>query len=115
MEISSISYAEPSSVEKLDKKFWQAHVKQLNESGLTKSEYARVNNLSYSNFLYWCRKTGSLSKRKTTLIAVKLKSSIQEPVCQPVSEILCKLHFRNGSHLSIHDLQTLSFILERMN
>lgn len=105
MEISDVSKVVSEEIS--CKKAWKAHVAHQNASGLSKAEYCRRHKLSYHCFGYWCRRTSVQPKK---LIAVSLKSAL------PVKETpLCRFHFRNGCELSIHDLQTLSFVLQRMN
>lgn len=39
------------------RRHWQAHVKALQQSGLSRAEYCREHNLSYHSLSYWCKKT----------------------------------------------------------
>ena len=40
-------------VDRQREQFWQEHLKKWSESGLTQSEYCRINNFKTSRFTYW--------------------------------------------------------------
>ena len=40
-------------------RFWQAHVKALADSGLSRREYCRRHHLAYNALTYWVRKQGA--------------------------------------------------------
>ena len=43
---------------------WQAHVKALGRSGLSRAEYCRRRGISYHALTYWCRKLESGATRQ---------------------------------------------------
>ncbi len=48
--------------------FWREHFKKWSESGLTQTEYCRINNLKATRFTYWKTKFNNLKvTRKTNL------------------------------------------------
>jgi hypothetical protein len=88
--------------------FWNSHIESFKKSGLTRIKYCRLNKINYDRFGYWIRKS---SPRKSPLIAVRAKSNNE--LSLPTSP-LCILNLPNGRHLSIHDFQALSFIIEKV-
>ena len=86
--------------------FWQQHLKQFFESGLSGISYCKEYSVNYDRFGYWLKK---LNTAASTLIPVKIQSAQQELS----SAILATLELHNG-FLKIHDLSALSFIIERM-
>jgi len=51
VKIKPSNAAQPSRA-----RYWQAHIKALNESGLSRAEYCRRQKLSYHALNYWQRK-----------------------------------------------------------
>lgn len=49
---------------------WQAHIKALKESGLSRAEYSRQYNLSYHSLTYWHKKLSKSNKGKVSLVPV---------------------------------------------
>jgi len=87
--------------------FWVQHHESQQSSGLSRSDYCRQNGLNYDRFGYWLKK--QKERVGGRLIAVKLKST---PLTA-VSATLCTFELKNGHCLKIHDIQTLSLILDR--
>jgi len=56
---------------------WQAHMAAQKQSGLSRAEYCRQHQLSYHTATYWSKKLSKPSTQKTTLVPVKLASSLQ--------------------------------------
>lgn len=90
-----------------DEIFWKTHLESFKQSGLTRKEYCRQNNVNYDRFGYWLPK---LAPRTTSLVAVQLKPETRSRT-QPE---LCTLALKNGHELKIHDLQALSLIIEKV-
>jgi hypothetical protein len=65
---NQISKQVPSS----QRRYWQAHIKALSESGLSRAEYCRRHTLSYHAVIYWQRKFTKNEKRGVTLVPVAL-------------------------------------------
>jgi len=53
-------------------RYWQAHVKALSESGLSRAEYCRQHQLSYHTFVYWQRKFAPKNPQGMKLVPVAL-------------------------------------------
>ena len=87
--------------------FWNHHNKNLKISGLSRQDYCRQNKVNYARFSYWlCKQT----TQTPSLIPLALKP---ETRTIPAAPTLCTLSLNNGYDLKIHDLPTLSFLLER--
>jgi len=54
------------------RRYWQAHIKALTESGLSRAEYCRQHKLSYHALIYWQRKFARKGQPSMTLIPVAL-------------------------------------------
>ncbi len=66
---------------------WQAHVKALQQSGLSQAEYCRQQKLPYDAMTYWHHKFSRSVEKLSTLVPVPLHSLEQSPV-QPQSSSL---------------------------
>jgi len=53
-------------------RYWQAHIKALTESGLSRAEYCRQHKLSYHALIYWQRKFARKVQPSMTLVPVAL-------------------------------------------
>ena len=53
---------------------WQAHVKAIAQSGLSRAEYCRRHNLSYHALAYWQRKFSQPTSTTTTLVPITLQT-----------------------------------------
>jgi hypothetical protein len=95
-----------------NKVFWQSQIELQKSSGLTRAAYCRQKNLNYHRFGYWLYQENRATKQSAQLVSVKLKETIQ--LKPKPSSILCTLKLNNGHSLEIHDISTLSVILERM-
>lgn len=89
------------------KEFWEQQLKRFKESGLTRSQYCRDNNINYDRFGYWLKRLSPAEL--STFVPVKLRTP--EPTSSHL--VLCTLELR-GHILKIHDRSALSFILERL-
>jgi len=81
------------------RRFWQAHVKALAESGFSRSEYCRRHNLSYHALTYWVRKHGANIKSKPLLALVEVPVRSVLPVRRPQAAL--RLHLASGAMLEI--------------
>jgi hypothetical protein len=88
------------------KEFWQQQLEKLKTSGLSRSQYCRVNSINYDRFGYWLKRLSSVSSE---FIPVKLQTS----EATAPHAILCTIELRSYV-LKIHDLSALSFMLERL-
>ena len=62
---------------------WQAHVKALKQSGLSRAEYCRQHTLSYHALTYWYRKLSRPSSSEATLVTVPFGRSMGQNPIQP--------------------------------
>jgi hypothetical protein len=88
--------------------FWHRHIQSFKTSGLTRTKYCQLHKVNYDRFGYWLRKLVPCS---ASLVPVKVKAN-NEPLLRQTA--ICILNLRNGANLAIHDLQVLSFVLEKM-
>ena len=65
------------------RRHWQAHVKALKKSGLSRAEYCRQYNLSYHALTYWQRKLSGPGSSKSTLVPVTIGHRIEQSPVQP--------------------------------
>lgn len=61
-----------------NQRHWQAHVKALQQSGLSRAEYRRQHNLSYHALTYWHRKLSGPSSSVSTLVPVALSHGMSQ-------------------------------------
>lgn len=109
--MDSIVISDDAQSETTDREaFWLNHCELLSSSGLSRAEYCRRNNLSYVTIKYWINKFASTSSNDSKLVAVKIKPTTHSPT----SATLCTLNLSQGRTMQIHDLNTLSFLLERL-
>jgi hypothetical protein len=52
--------------------YWAAHLKALEQSGLSRAEYCRRNHLSYHALTYWLRKGQTQSNHEMALVPITL-------------------------------------------
>ena len=57
--------------------YWQRHSKVQQESGLSRAEYCRQQNLSYHALTYWQKKLGKLSAPTTSLVPVPVEKILR--------------------------------------
>jgi hypothetical protein len=55
-------------------KFWQEHIKSWEDSGLSQSEYCRLNNLISNRFCYWKKKITRSSKKSQSFVPVPVSA-----------------------------------------
>lgn len=79
-------------------KFWQAHVKGWEQSGISQSEYCRRKGLSLRSFGYWKKKY--FQKSPVTFVPVAVKTS---PFPASLSGPSLKLLTRTGYGIEIGD------------
>jgi len=64
------------------RRFWETHLEQCNESGLSQAEYCRSNKISLKSFQYWRRKskrTDSPEQAAPALVEVPLSRALSVP------------------------------------
>lgn len=96
-------------------RFWQTHIKAMEQSGLSRAEYCRRRNISYHALIYWQRK---LTKPSTnpTLVPISLPAKIHlgPPSDQAALKILLpgKIAIAVGDNFSGATLNRLLALLE---
>ena len=68
------------------RRFWQAHVKALADSGLSRREYCRRHHLAYHILTYWVRKQGASNTAVAQLSLIEVPLPFRQP-----------LHFREST------------------
>ena len=63
------------------RRFWQAHVKALADSGLSRREYCRRHHLAYHALTYWVHKQGASSTAVSQLSLVEVPLPHRQPQC----------------------------------
>lgn len=79
-------------------RFWQAHVRALGGSGLSRREYCRRHHLSYHALTYWVRKLRPASPRAPLSALVEVPLSL--PLVQRAGPAF-RLHLDQGRLLEI--------------
>lgn len=97
--------------------YWQNHIGLKRNSGLSRIEYCRKNNLNLYQLKYQENKLRSSESSITKLLPLKLVSDEALPkevgkVVNNTHKLLCKLKLENGSILKVYDISTLSIILD---
>jgi hypothetical protein len=107
--------SEINSEKIMNAEFCEKHLSLQEQLGLSRRQYCKVNNINYTQFLYWVKKfsLGSISEADGSipLVAVKLKTKSEELS----AETLCTLELKKSGFLKIHTLEALSYILERLS
>ena len=60
--------------------YWQRHIRTQQESGLSRAEYCRQQNLSYHALTYWQKKLSKSSPSATALVPVRVEKILRPPV-----------------------------------
>lgn len=89
---------------KEDEDFWRKQLEEFKSSQLTRAAYCRQSELNYDRFGFWYKRL-----QKNPLVPIKIKSKMTSTLTP-----LCTVTLNNGCCLQIHDIQALSFILERL-
>lgn len=71
-----------------NQRHWQAHVKALQQSGLSRAEYCRQHKLSYHALAYWQRKLSGLGSSGSILVPVPLGHGLSQSFPRPDREAL---------------------------
>ena len=88
-----------------DKAYWREQIRLYESSGLSRAAHCRLHHIKYERFGYWFKRL-----KRSQWVPVKLNSTKTSD-----SELFCTLIFNNGCRLSIHNLQTVSFILKQLS
>ena len=81
------------------RRFWQAHVKALADSGLSRREYCRRHHLAYHALTYWVRKQGASNTAVSQLSLVEIPLPHRQPLC--LRGAAFRLHLQRGHLLEI--------------
>ena len=87
MQTNTAGSSESSQLQALSREvFWQRHVTQWRESGLTKMAYCQQFSLVYHQMVYWCTKAAKTANvnndenhAPNNFVAVAVASPIDEP------------------------------------
>ena len=97
--------------------YWQSHVSKQQESGLSRAEYCRRQNLSYYAMTYWFKKLSKPSSSSAALVPVPIEKILRSPTTGCGSGI--KIVLNNGGaievaeHFSPETLLRVLSLLER--
>lgn len=80
-------------------RFWQAHVKALADSGLSRREYCRRHHLAYHTLTYWVRKQGASNTGVSQLSLVEVALPYRQPLRLEGSAF--RLYLQHGRMLEI--------------
>jgi len=83
-------------------KIWLTHLRAWQNSGLTRAEYCRRNNLSYDALTYWKRKAERQKKTATNFVSVPA-IRITQGITADNSSAALKIALGNGIKVEIHD------------
>jgi hypothetical protein len=84
---------------------WKERAKHQKESGLSRMEYCRKHQLSYTQFGYWERKW-----REEAVSSNLVPIHLNDPG-KIAPETVCTLALKNGHELKIHDKTLLPMLL----
>lgn len=106
----------PSNSSISSEQYWNKHISLKRNSGLTRIEYCRKNNLKLSQFKYRERKLMPTESNIAKLLPLKLVSDEGLPkkvskVVDNAHKLLCKLKLKDGGILKVYDINTLPIIL----
>lgn len=98
--------------------FWAKHFQEFQLSGLSRSEYARRNNLVSSQFSYWYYKlkkelnqAGRNSSDQSNFIAVKIIPDKITPA-ESTSDVLCTLELDGNKRLYLHTAAAIENVIK---
>ncbi len=80
-------------------RFWQAHVKALADSGLSRREYCRRHHLAYNALTYWFRKLGASNPAVSQLSLIEVPLPHRQPLFLGGSAF--RLYLQRGHLLEI--------------
>lgn len=101
-----------------NQRHWQAHVKALKQSGLSRAEYCRQYNLTYHAMTYWNRKFSRPKSSDATLVPVSIRHDIgkhlRQQQCRSALKVVLpgKLSVEVGDNFSPTTLTRLLTVLE---
>lgn len=70
------------------RRHWQAHVRAMKQSGLSRAEYCRQHNLSYHALNYWHRKLSGPGNSESTLVPVTIGHGMGQAFHRPAQAAL---------------------------
>ena len=81
------------------RRFWQAHVKALADSGLSRREYCRRHHLAYHILTYWVRKQGASNTAVAQLSLIEVPLPHRQSL--RLGRSAFRLHLQRGHLLEI--------------
>ena len=67
------------SGKKHSRRYWERHIRAQQESGLSRAEYCRQQNISYHALTYWQSKVGKASPAGPSLVPVPVEKILPPP------------------------------------
>jgi len=99
-----------------NQRHWQAHIKALKKSGLSRAEYCRQHKLSYHALTYWQRKKPGRQQPGTTLVPIPPERILHEPAQVTTAGLKIvvtdRLSIEVGDHFSSTTLKRVLSVLE---
>jgi len=99
-----------------NQRHWQAHVKALEKSGLSRAEYCRRHKISYHALTYWQRKKPGRQKAAASLVPIPFEQILHAPVPAISSGVKIvvtgKLSIEVDDHFSSTTLKRVLSVLE---
>ena len=68
---------QPGSRHKHSQGYWRRHIRQLQQSGLSRAEYCRQHHLSYHAMAYWQKKLARPGSVSPALVPVPIRNILQ--------------------------------------
>jgi hypothetical protein len=112
----------PSSKSQVNQEyFWLEHIKQRNQTSLSKNAYCKQHGLIYSRYLYWNQKLSSRSNEPIKLVPVQIaapqvnlepKSPNNQFSHTTKLSALCSVTLATGAVLQIYDPAALNTLIE---
>ena len=98
MKIRTSKQAQPNLT-----RYWQAHVKALSESGLSRAEYCRQHQLPYHTLVYWQRKLATKNPQGMKLVPVALPTVSGAMAGSRVDEVGLKILLPGDIAIAVAD------------
>lgn len=108
---------QPDNNKRHDKSFWITHFKEFKLTNLSKSEYARRNNIGIKQFFYWFYRfekepqQTNLDRSKSDFVAIKIMPDTLTQ-SKPKAEVICTLELGDHKRLYIHTESAMENVIK---